>query len=644
MRGVVEGGRVGEGEHVRLGLRFDRGRAELVLDAPITLASGLRLDAMRTELAPLAGRLSLGGGWRAFRHRRSTLVEARASIGLRELGTFLGRTLGLGVEAIAVGDATISLAAIGEAIAIAVEASCGTDGEDLLVVLEGARALPPGPRQPLGLVVDQAARLGATLDRERGALRIGRPLRWALASALLPAGLRIPATAGLSLRASLEGDRVVLAADRTAGGAPAPTRALLERARAEAGRTAACVEADEPGPEASSPIVAAAESLARALAAEASSADAIARAAEDYAARERHAAIASSALLAAAERVASDRSRASQLAVAAIERGGLEGASALARAIELGTAGAAKGARTLPWEPLSRALEGGGPTVLRARALALESAGRFADALVAFSDALRARPDDDAAQRGLARSLEALGRADEALSAWDRVAQRGGDGADEARLRAARVALDTGHLDGAIARLSAIVSSTRRAPSALSLAAHAELGRALALRGRTSDALESDRALPRITDALGALDADASATALRAAITRAEGAADPSLARTLVAALARALGPLGIDELARYEAAIEAREEEARAAADPAVLRAQADAQRAGGDLGGAARTMIALFARTRDAAVLRAAVELADRADAETRREVIDRALALLPAGPARDAIAARR
>jgi hypothetical protein len=63
------------------------------------------------------------------------------------------------------------------------------------------------------------------------------------------------------------------------------------------------------------------------------------------------------------------------------------------------------------------------------------------------------------------------------------------------------------------------------------------------------------------------------------------------------------------------------------------------------GEHGEAARALVEVFAQTKDAAVLRGAIELADRAsDASVRAAVFDRALALLPPGAARDAIAARR
>lgn len=643
-RGTTEGARRTDAETPKLGLRFDRGRTELVLDAPITLADGLRLDAMRTELAPLEGRLSLTEGWRAFRHRRSTLVSARVSIGLRELGSHIGEALGLDVHAIAVDARTLSLTASSEALAIAVELEWGWDDEDPLLAVSGARALPLGPRAPLALVHDLAASAGATFDRERGVLRITRPLRGVLVNALVPAGLRVPASAGLAMHGLVEGDRLVVVAERAAGGRPQGSREALERARARAPEIAELLERGGPAPEDGSAIVLAASALAAELTAEPVATARLAAAADDYAARERHASMASTGLLLAAERASSSRPLASRLAIAAIERGGLTRSSALARAIELSAGG--PDARTLPWEHLSRELEGGGPVVQRARALALESAGRLADALTTFADVVRAQPTDVIAQRGLARTLDRLGRHDEAISAWDRVhALSEGEAATEAKLRAARATLAAGHVEGSLSRLRALVAADAANASPTLLQAHAELAQSLALHGRLREALEVDRSLAVITDRLGGIDASESAAALRTAFARALDASDLELARAHLRALGRTLGDAGVSEIAAHGEELANADARSLASAEPGALRARADAFRAGGQHVEAARVLVEVFAQTKDAAVLRAAIELADRAvDASARLAVFDRALALLPPGPARDAIAARR
>ena len=632
--------RMTEAGSPKLGLRFDRGRTELVLDAPIVLPHGVRLDAMRTELAPLEGRLSLTEGWRAFRHRRSTLVAATVSIGVRELAAMIGREVALETQVIALGSGSISLAMLGEAVALGADLAWGFDGEDLLLVVSDARAVPEAPRPALALVHDLAATAGATFDRARGLLRIARPLHAVLASALLPAGLRLPRVTGLAHRAFVEGDRVVLTADRAPGGVPEASRPALERARASAESIAACIDGG-PEPEDGGTLATAARELADALAAEPTSLARIASAADAYAARERHAALASRALLLAAERLATVGARCAPLAIAAIERAGLTASASLARAIELAARDAGPDARKLPWEQLARLLDGGGPAVLRARALALEQTDRGRDTLAAFAEAARLTPDDRVVAAGLGRSLRALERFDEAISAFDRAGLLSvGDDAAEAKLCAARAALAAGHAEAAIARFTAILRE--HDASVIALAAHGELSRALAGRDLAA-AIAIDRTLPALTDALGALYAGESSSALRWAIARALKAGDAELARALGRALARARGD--DREIASLEGEIAEVEARALASTDVATLRARADAMRKAGDHGEAARALIEVFAQTKDAAILRAAIELADRArDVSIRLAVFDRALALLPAGAARDAIAARR
>ncbi|MFO0683115.1 MAG: tetratricopeptide repeat protein [Sandaracinus sp.] len=620
----------------RFGLRFDRGRTELVLDAPLVLESGVRVEKLRSELVPREGRFSLTEGWRAFRHRRATLLEIHVSIGLRSLATALGAAVGGEVRLVPAEGPRASLALSSELFALAVELAWGWDGEDLLLVLEGARAFPRTPRPAIALAHDLAGGL-ARFDVERGVLRVERPLRAILQQALVPAGVRVPSASGLALRASIEGERLVIVGERVPGGRPEPAREALERARARAASLAACLDGG-PAPEDDRPVVALAEALASVLDDERASAESVMRAAEELARRERHAVLASTALLAAAERVTGDADRAASLARAALERGGLSGPTEIARAIELAAARGAAGAPGLPWEELGRALEGEGPTVLRARGLALEGAGRLEGALHAFAEALRAGGTDVLASTGLARVLSALGRHDEAISAWDRVAESSrGEGALVAKLHAAESALAAGHVDGAHARLRAIVAA--HAGTVVALRAHVVLARS------SREPLAIDRGLSRLTDALGAADAEEAAVALREAIGRALAGGDAALAEAEVQALERTLGEAGAGELAMHRAAIAQTASRSLSADDAAQLRTRADELRRAGKLGEAARVMVELFGRTQDAAVLRAAIELADRAEtAAARLAVFDRALELLPPGPARDAIRARR
>jgi tetratricopeptide (TPR) repeat protein len=355
-------------------------------------------------------------------------------------------------------------------------------------------------------------------------------------------------------------------------------------------------------------------------------------AAERYAALERHGRLAARALLAAAERIG-----ASGLAVKAIERG-LHDPTAIARAIEIAARDRDPDARKLPWAELARGLDGAGPIVARARGIASIEADRPSDALAAFAEATRGLPDDATSHLGLGRALLGLARHDEAISALDRAATLAdGDDALDARLRAARAALAAGHREAAIARLREIVDG--HPTSAYALHAHGDLARTL----DPAEAIALDRSLPALTDALGGMYAAESASALRWAITRALQAKDAAWARALGQALARVRGDAS--ELGALETQLAAVEAEALASTDVATLRARADAMRRAGDHGEAGRALIEVFAQTKDAAVLRAAIDLADRAASrDVRRAVFERALALLPPGAARDAIASRR
>jgi tetratricopeptide (TPR) repeat protein len=366
--------------------------------------------------------------------------------------------------------------------------------------------------------------------------------------------------------------------------------------------------------------------------------DAIADAAEAYAKVEPHAEVAARALLTAAEAVTRTAAR-GRLARAALVRTGLEVAADVARAIELASEDDANDAN-LAWEPLARHLRD--PAVARARGLALERAGRAEGALGPLSDALRADEGDVLAQRGLARALAQLGRHDEALTAWDRVVDRTiGEARSRARLEAARAAEAAGLREASIARLEALVSE--RPLGALGLEAQGALARLTAAAGQSARAAELDRALPALADALGPMFAAEAADALRAAIARALAASEPTRARALLDALAR-VAP-GARDLAAHEAALATVVEASLARTDPKMLRARAEALRAAGKPGEAARALIEAFVQTSDAAVLRAAVELAERsADAVTLRAVIDRALSALPVGPARASLEARR
>lgn len=692
-------GRVDRSSAPRFGLRFDRGRAQLVLGEPLE-AGPVRVESLVAELTVAKGRVSLTEGWRAFRHRRSTLLEAQVSIALpdlaRALGTLLSGNGGLGgpsqAEVSLIGaPSSVSIAVRTAAQSVAADVAWGWDADDLLLVLSSARALPRGPRGPIAAAHDLFTALSAELDPTRGALRVTDPLRRALLEALLPAGVRIPSTRGLARSAHVAGGRLVLTAGAQETSEPA--RDQLEAARSLAGATTALVDGDLPRArrlagelvgaraplvraraiahateagdaapaQAASPSELAAE-LIRALEDRPRSATLLSDAAIAYARAEPHAGVAADALvlvgsaLAGSASAEADRVAASALGRAALRRLpvdrslGVHDVALLSRAIELASLEAASARDAAAWEPIvrvlaERATASAGVVIQRAHALALEHAGRPADALVAFRAVLR-RQDDDASAAGLARTLEQLERWDEALSAWDRLASLGAIAgqealAREARFRAASAAEHAGLVEAAIARLEDALEDAP--PDLAALQGAAALASRLAVVGRAQEAAVLDRRLPALVDALGPSFAIEGESALVAAIERAIAGGDEGTARACVDSLARL-----VPESEALPALVSRLESASRGrllAGDADALRKRAEGLRGEGRIGDAARVLIELFAKTSDAAVLRAAVELAERSgDAATRSAVLDRALAVLPAGAARDAIAARR
>ncbi len=681
----------------RFGLRFDRGRAQLVLGEPLD-AGPLRLESLVAELSVGKGRISLREGWRAFRHRRTTLVEARISIALADLARLISEALGGSARAevaLIGGSASVSLAMRAQAQSVVMDLAWGWDDADLLLALTNARALPRGPRGPIASAHDLLASLSAELDDVRGAARLVDPLERALLEVLLPAGVRVPSTRGIPRSAQVVGGRLVLSAGEGSEG-PETARDHLEAGRSLARATAALVQGDLPRARelasaltpASSPLV---RARAVAIVAEASDArtatesETLPRLSTDlacaleerpirapelkaaalaYTRSEPHGGVAADALVLAASALAgtgAHRAAARALGRAAIERLPLDrslGAidlDVLARAIELATADTASldvaGGDETAWEPIVRALaervatQRGDVAITRAHALALEHAGRPADALTAFRAVLR-RGDDEPSATGLARVLGQLERWDEALSAWDRVASlRAAMGHDtrarEARLHAARAAEQGGRLEAAIARLEGALEDAP--PDLPALEATSALAARLSAMGRASEAAVLDRRLPGIVDALGAAFAIEGHAALVTGARRAIGRGDDVAAQACLDALGRLVPESAeVASLAR-EIAVAAGHR--LVAGDPSTLRKRAEALRAEGRTGDAARVLVELFAASGDAAVLRAAVELAERSgDAEARASVLDRALAILPPGAARDAIALRR
>ncbi|UJR79464.1 Hypothetical protein I5071_15000 [Sandaracinus amylolyticus] len=640
----------------------------LALARPLAFGAG-EIEQLEIDLGRLGGAIDLRAGAARFRHRRGDVIRVEVRIDLDALAGALS-TSAIEVRTIATTSESLTVALHDATRTLLVELVPAWDGDDLVLALRSARAAIDGPRTTFGDALALLASMRAPLDPARGLARIDDPLRRALTEALVPHGQRVPMVRGARREAPrLEGRHLRLRLGER-GEVSATVRAALEDARvmapvlaalasdredvarrelhAIAGRhDDACVEplrAElERGRDELDPTVALREALS----------------AHDVEAAARHA-----RSLAAIERC-------DDLAIE-----GLTAASRLARDDDPGTAAdlAARALARRPrdpelalvWlervahSPENEALVGGvrslaatiaGPRrgeVLRAAAALLDRAGEIDEAARAWDEAARLDPGDVVAIEGLASSLARRGRDDEALAAWDRAAalHEDGDAAARALLRAAERARIAGHLRGAAARLE---DAAEHAESeALQLEALATLAAIRRASGARDAAAEADARILELAER------GAGTTLTRALHAIARAAIDERAevrARAAIDALRRAGEDVAPLEHALDAGALDALERDApeHADSDPTAralaARSIAERLRASGRLGDAARALARAGAITRDAATLRAALELAEKAEAwDAAREVIDRAIEVVGDGPARAQLEARR
>lgn len=673
------------GGRPRFGLRFEGGRGVIALARPLALGGGVGVvSALEADLGRLPSPIDLRAGASRFRHRRARALSAEVRIDLdalaRELspeGTEL-RVLG------GAGEGAIAISVRDAVRTIAADLVPAWDVDDLSIAVVGARAAVDGPRTPTGDVIAALERAGAVLDRELGVLRLGDVLWRALAEALVPHGWRVPVLRGLGRGAPrVEGRALVLRAG-AAEPIGARARQAFEQARALAAVYAAMAgdgDALRIARElaARMPRTIELEAIQGELALHAGhELDATAREPGDartealrlrgsLARRDVEAAAAHARRLAEVERCddlaiealraasalasAEDPAVAADLAARALARRPREAELALewleraARAPDADTlVGGVRGLRATIAGPQRG-------DVLRAAAALLGRAGEHGEARRAWEEASALAPEDPGALEGLAGALDAIGRHDEALAAWDRAValHREADGAARALLAAAELAGRSGHTAGAAARLEA--ASARASSDELRAEALARLAAIRRAAGARDAAVEAESELfgiaERVTStfvvdglfaaarAAIAEQADARARGAIGALRRSGAPSEP------VRALERELEAIELDALER-----EAPED---SESDPAerALRARAIAERlrAAGRLGDAARALARAGAITRDAATLRAALELADKAGAtDAALEVIERALEVVGSGPARAALERRR
>lgn len=175
----------------RFDLRFAAGGGVLRLAHPLGFPLG-ELAALEISLGRIRFPLSMRAGLERFRTRRTRVRRAVVTVDLEALGrAAAARGVDLRVGAgPAPGRVTIRLR---DAAGLVVGAArLSPEGPDLLILLESVRAAVDGAEPPRARLLRAGLGLGLELDEARGALRLRRPLRAALAEALVPLGWRVP--------------------------------------------------------------------------------------------------------------------------------------------------------------------------------------------------------------------------------------------------------------------------------------------------------------------------------------------------------------------------------------------------------------------------------------------------------------------
>ncbi len=631
------------------------------------------------DLGRLPLPMDLRAGANRFRHRRARTIELEVRLDLDALAHALSRD-DLAICVLGTSPRTLSLVLRDPVRTVALDLLPAWEGRDLVVAVRNVRAALEGPRSAIADAIGALRGYGAEMDPELGVLRLEDPLTELLTEALVPHGWRVPELASVARSAPLiEGRHLVFRTGKS-GAMADETRAAFEDARVLAPVSKALVSNEEDALRLAialgakmqrelAPLLAIIADIALTLGQPPS-------AIPNNVSFRLRAAIARGDLEAVAE-CARELGGAEPCDEIAIE--GLRAASALLRepdpivAADLSARALGRrprdGALAMEWlerassvpkpETFIHALRSlrktfVGPmrgAVLRSAGGLLDRAGEKSEALSAWEEACQLAPNDAAACEGLARSLGASSRHDEALSAWDRAARLHSDPDRAARalIHAASHARRASHAMSAASRLEAAASRARS--DELRVEAWAELARIHREMGANLAAIEAETALLELSsrvasDALRDALFEAARDAVKAgAELRARHALDAlrrlAASEPEIRALERELDAKELAELERDAPEQSKTDPRERALA----ARAIAERLRASGRLGDAALALARAGAITEEAATLRAALELAEKAGAwREALLVIDRAIQIVGDGPARGALESRR
>lgn len=211
-------------EGPRFDLRFERGRVQLRLGRPLVL-DGLELEHLVVSL-DFRGPVDLRGGARRFRHHRGRVVELRARVRPTKLATSAAEARTLRVDDAHA--ARLRLAYRDEAGVLSLDGALAFDGVDLVWQPRELGWVRGSPRSAWDRFARLATALGSRAEPTTGTMRFERPVRAILAELFLPHGWRVPDERGCGLRATDDGESIVLEAGERIVGPRLPQAPSLD--------------------------------------------------------------------------------------------------------------------------------------------------------------------------------------------------------------------------------------------------------------------------------------------------------------------------------------------------------------------------------------------------------------------------------
>lgn len=210
-------------------LRFEAGRGVATLARPVASAVST-LTRLVMDFGRLQPPIDLRAGANRFKHRRARVIELEARLDLDALARVLSRN-DLEMRVLGTSPEKLSLVLRDPVRTIALDLLPAWEGCELVLAVRNVRAALEGPRSAIADALDSLHGYGAEMDPDLGVLRLGDPLLELLTEALVPHGWRVPELASIARRAPLLEGRHLVLRTGTSNVIADETRAALEDAR-----------------------------------------------------------------------------------------------------------------------------------------------------------------------------------------------------------------------------------------------------------------------------------------------------------------------------------------------------------------------------------------------------------------------------